>query len=178
MLAVRWCVRYILWQWWKVHYHGNSISGQENGENFADWTTSTLFSNLKWNLAHMVAVWCSCAKHTFWQWRKVCCHGNSICQKLRGRCISNQIWHTCSRWSVAVHDTFWDIGGMCVAMVTALLFQKLKNKTFHKQFKRNWVYMLALRCRCARNFFKNGGKCVAMVTTYYANNWGEKAFSN
>ena len=178
MLAVRWCVRYILWQWWKVCYHGNSISGQENGENFADSTTSTLFRHLKWNLAHMVAIWCSCAKHTFWQWRKVCCHGNGIlCQKLRGKsdlsslphlrlllvpknhfltpisgpipiyiihnawwitlpclkshelqvfdlgisgkCMSNQIWHTCWRWSVAVHDTFWDSGGMCVAMVTA-----------------------------------------------------------
>ena len=80
---------------------------------FADWTTSTLFRHLKWNLAHMVAGCCSCAKHTCWQWRKVCCHGNGIlCQKLRGKCISNQIWHTCSRWSVAVHDTFWDSGGM------------------------------------------------------------------
>ena len=40
----------------------------------------------------------------------------------------------------------------------SVLFQKLKKTKFHKQFKRNWVYMLALRCRCARNFFKNGGK--------------------
>ena len=88
--------------------------------------------------------------------------------------ISNKIWHACSHWSVTVHDTFWDWRDVrCHG--NSILFQKLKHKTFHKQFKRNWVYMLALRCRCARNFFKNGGKCVAMVTTY-ANNWGGKAF--
>ena len=91
----------------------------------------TLFRHLKWNLAHMVAVWCSCAKHTFWQWRKVCCHGNGIlCQKLRGKCISNQIWHTCSRWSLAVHDTFWDCGGMCIAMVTAYYSKNWKTTHF------------------------------------------------
>ena len=40
----------------------------------------------------------------------------------------------------------------------------------------NSVYMLALRCRCARNFFKNGGKFVAMVTTYANNIEGKKHF--
>ena len=166
---------FFFWQWQKVCCHGNGILWQKWGENLASRTTSSVFHQFSWNLAHMVAVWCSCAKHTFWQWRKVCCHGNGIlCQKLRGKCISNQIWHTCSRWSVAVHDTVWDSGGMCVAMVTAYYSKNWKTK----HFTSNWVYMLALRCRCARIFFKNGGKCVAMVTTYYANNWGGKAFSN
>ena len=71
----------------------------------------------------------------FWQWQKVCCHGNGICQKLRGKCISNQIWHTCSRWSVAVHDTFWDSGGMCIAMVTAYYSKNWKTKHFTSNSK-------------------------------------------
>ena len=66
-------------------YYGKQF-GEKNGENFADWTTSTLFRHLKWNLAHMVAIWCSCA------------------------------------------------------------------------------------------LFDSGGKCVAMVTAYYAKNWGGNAF--
>ena len=173
---MRWCVRYILWHWWKVCYHGNSISGQENGENFVDWTTSTLFRHLKWNLAHMVAVWCSCAKHTFWQWRKVCCHGNGIsCQKLRGKGISNQIWHTCSRWSVAVHDTFWDTGGMCVTMVTAYHSKNWKTKHFTSNSKEIGFTCWPWGVDEQETFLRMGKKCVAMVTTY-ANNWGGKHF--
>ena len=44
-----------------------------------------------------------------------------------------------------------------------------------QQFKLNLVYMLALRCRCARHIFNSGGMFVAMVTTY-AKNCGGKAF--
>ena len=156
MLAVRWCVRYIIWQWWKVRFHGNSISGQENGEDFADWTTSTLFRHLKWNLAHMVAVWCSCAKHIF--------DSGGKCVAMVMAYYAKNWWGNAFQIKFGIHvplkcSCAWHILGQWRDVRChgdSVLFQKLKNKTFHKQFKRNWVYMLALRCRCARNFLRIG----------------------
>ena len=72
-----------------------------------------------------------------------------------------------------MRDTFWGSGGLFVVMVTTILFQKhMTNNNFQS------VYMLALRCRCARNNFNSGGMLVAMVTTYYAKKCRGKSISN
>ena len=61
--------------------------GKKFGENNADWTTITFFEHLKWNLAHMLAMRWRCARHIFWQWRKVRCHGNGISWQKMGKTL-------------------------------------------------------------------------------------------
>ena len=85
------CARHIFWQWQKVCCHGNGILWQKWGENLASRTTSSVFHQFSWNLAQMFALGCRCARHIFWQWQKVSCHGNSILWQKIGEksCIMN-----------------------------------------------------------------------------------------
>ena len=78
-MALRWrCERHTFWQWREVRYHGNGILWQKIRRKFVDRITSTFLKHFKWNFAHLLALRCTCARHTFWKWWKVCYHGNGI----------------------------------------------------------------------------------------------------
>ena len=65
--------------------------GQKMEENLASRTTSSVFDRFSWNSAQMFALGCRCARHSFWQWQKVCCHGNHILWAKNGgkSCVVN-----------------------------------------------------------------------------------------
>ena len=157
----------------RVCCHGNGILWQKWGENLASRTTSSVFHQFSWNLAQMFALGCRCARHIFfWQWQKVCCHGNGILWQKWGENLarrellpqfftnSHEIWHRCLPWGVDVQDTFFYSGRKCVCHGNGILWQKwggnLASRTtssvFH-QFSWNLAQMFALGCRCARHIF-------------------------
>ena len=188
------CARHIFRQWQKECCHGNGILWQKWGENLASRTTSSVFHQFSWNLAQMFALGCRCARHIFfWQWLKVCCHGNGILWQNWGKNLASRttssVFHPFS-WNLAqmfalgcrcARHIFFDSGRKCVAMVTAYygknggknLASRTTSSVFH-QFSWNLAQMFALGCRCARHiFFDSGRKCVAMVTAYYGKNGGK-----
>ena len=99
--------------------------GQKIGENLASRTTSSVFDLFSWNSAQMFALGCRCARHSFWQWQKVCCHGNHILWAKNGgkSCVANYfvsfltdshgIRHRCLPWGVDVQDSFWQWQKVC-----------------------------------------------------------------
>ena len=162
--------------------------GKKLGGNLASRTTSSVFEWFSWNFAQMFALGCKCARHIFWQWQKVCCHGNGIlwqkiAENLASRTTtsvlknSHEILHRCLPWGVNVQDTFFDSGRKCVAMVTAYYGKTIGGKL-------NYLHIFKFKVKFGPHvgrepevdeqytFFDNGLKCVAMVTTY-GKKWGK-----
>ena len=100
-----------------------------------------------WDLAHMLALRWRCERRTFWQWRKVRCHGNgpfvhaSVYKMLTLGFFSHllwlshyafmdlsETWHTRWPWGKDVRYLLFDSGGKCVAMVTVPLSMLLCTK--------------------------------------------------
>ena len=83
---------------------------QKIGGNVASRTTSSVFDLFSWNSAQMFALGCRCARHSFWQWQKVCCHGNgTLFRNGRKQSIWNESWHRCWPRSVNVQYIFFDL---------------------------------------------------------------------
>ena len=119
--------------------------GQKMGENLASRTTSSVFDRFSWNSAQMFALGCRCARHSFWQWQKVCCHGNHILWAKMGENLA--LWTTSSvfdrfSWNSAQMSAF---GCKCARHIfrqwqkvcchgNGTLFRKWK-KTKHLKWK-------------------------------------------
>ena len=107
----------------------------------------------------------------FWQWQKVCCHGNGILWQKWGEILrrellpqfftnSHEIWHRCLPWGVDVQDTyFWQWQKVCCHGNGILwpkwgenLASRTTSSVFH-QFSWYLAQMFALGCRCARHIF-------------------------
>ena len=78
-------------KWQKVCCHGNHILWAKNGGKSCVANCFSVFDRFSWNSAQMFALGCRCARHSFWQWQIVCCHGNHILWAKNGgqSCVAN-----------------------------------------------------------------------------------------
>ena len=106
---------------------------------------SPCFHGFQWDLAHTLALRWRCDLHTFWQWQKVCCHGNGpfvnprifltflVIVALCFHGLQLDLAHFLAlRWGCEQH-IFWQWRKVC-CHGTSILWQKFRGKIYESYY--------------------------------------------